>query len=194
MKKFFATGLILLSLLVITTGTVFAGSALSLIEVRNDGGGVTFVFRVTGEFSRNELKGFVQVQGGDSYPLSCVQQDETTVVCHASGKAGGQNVVVEFGGADFWTFVPERRAEVVSSWCYALYDLTEEAEDGWVQFAEHCMDREAVEGDTFVTYNPYKDEEDWTYYYLYNAPSGYRINNPGNGFYPTHDFFPKRSH
>lgn len=119
MKKIQFSLIILLALLVMTTGTAFAGSALSLIEVRNDKSGATFIFRVTGEFSRSELNsGFVQVSGGDNYPLSCAQQDATTVVCHTTKKAGG-NVVVSFGGSSFWTDVPVAPQQI----CYAVYDL-----------------------------------------------------------------------
>ncbi len=183
MKRFFVSVLVLAAMLAVTTGTAFAGSALELVEVRNSDGGVTFIFRVTGEFSQDELNsGFVQVEGGDDFPLYCAQRDATTVVCHTSGKTGGSNVVVGFGGARFWTDVPEFSLSGVSQYCSALYDLSFSL-PGWNQFGEHCMDRPAVEGDTFVTYNPYIGSPDWTYFFLNNAPAGYG-NDPGDGYYP----------
>lgn len=109
MKKVLFTGLLLLSMLVATTHAVFAGVAIELISVTNNGGGPTFTFHVNGPFSPSELKGSVHVNGGDGFGLHCQQQDETTVVCHASKKIGGQSVSVTFGGATFWVDVPEQR-------------------------------------------------------------------------------------
>ena len=89
MKRIFVSALILAALLAVTTGTAFAGSALELVQVRNDEGGVRFIFRVTGEFSQDELNsGFVQVEGGDDFPLYCAQKDATTVVCQTSKRPG----------------------------------------------------------------------------------------------------------
>jgi hypothetical protein len=83
----------------------------ALIQVRNDpGGSVTFVFRVEGQLPKSQLHGAVHVNGEDAnFPLSCVQKDDTTVQCTTSRNAGGKNVVVTFGGASFWTDVPETR-------------------------------------------------------------------------------------
>ena len=109
MKKYFLSIFVLLSLLATTTGTAFAGTALSLIEVRNDDGVPTFVFRVNGSFTNGELhnQGYVLVSEGEEYDLHCAVQDETTVVCHTSKKVSGHRVMVHFGGSDFWTTVPE---------------------------------------------------------------------------------------
>ena len=109
MKRFFFSTLVLLSMLTLTTGAAYAGTALSLIEVRNDDGTPTFVFRVNGSFTNGELhnQGYVLVSGGDEYDLHCAVQDETTVVCHTSKKVAGHRVMVHFGGSDFWTIVPE---------------------------------------------------------------------------------------
>jgi hypothetical protein len=85
----------------------------ALIQVRNDpGGSVTFVFRVEGQLPKSQLHGAVHVNGEDAnFPLSCSQKDEHTVQCTTSRNAGGKNVVVTFGGASFWTYVPEARPE-----------------------------------------------------------------------------------
>jgi hypothetical protein len=86
-------------------------SSTALIEVRNDpGGSVTFIFRVEGQLPKSQLKGTVHANGMNAiFPLSCVQKDQHTVHCTASRNAGGKNVVVTFGGASFWTDVPETR-------------------------------------------------------------------------------------
>jgi hypothetical protein len=57
MRKVLFTGLVLLTLLALVTGTVsaapHAGGLITLVEVRNDNGGnVIFVFRVSGEFAK----------------------------------------------------------------------------------------------------------------------------------------------
>ncbi len=182
MKKLYSTIFVLLTLLALTTGTVFAGSVVGM-SVTNGGGGPTFTFTVTGEFSPSELKdGFVQM-GDETFPLDCVQRDATTIVCHASKKADG-NVLVGFGGARFWTEMPEPQGPATKENCYTLFDLVH-GQQGWQPFGEYCMDREAVVGDTYVTYNPYVNQADWTYFYLLSAPDpGIYGNNPGNGFYP----------
>lgn len=111
MKRFLFSSLVVAALLALTVSTVFAGTALSLIQVRNDDGVPTFVFRVNGSFTNGELhnQGYVLVSGDGQYDLHCAVQDETTVVCHTSKKAAGQRVMVHFGGSDFWTVVPEER-------------------------------------------------------------------------------------
>ena len=187
MKRFFFSVLVSLTLLALTTGTVFAGSAVELVSVSNDGGGPTFVFRVSSEFSESELHGFVQVEGGDSFPLSCVKTDETTVVCHASKKVGGQNVVVGFGGARFWQHVPEPHSGAsgggTSQYCYGVYDLYEEEDREWFQYGETCMDSPAVVGDTYVMDNPWIGIPDWVYHFWEDTPNT-DYGDPGEGFYP----------
>lgn len=146
MKKFFVTALILFSLLVVTTGTAFAGSALELVQVRLDGGVPTFIFRVTGEFSISELEGgFVQVDGGEAFPLYCTQTAADTVVCHSSKKANGQDVVVGFGGAKFWTDLPE--AEIAKQYCYSAWDWYDFTNFEWTDFGPICQDEPAQAGE-----------------------------------------------
>lgn len=114
MKRFFFTSLVMVALLALTVSTGFAGTALSLILVRNDDGVPTFVFRVNGAFTNGELnnQGYVLVSGNEQYDLHCAVQDETTVVCHTSKKAVGQRVMIHFGGSDFWTVVPVEKPAV----------------------------------------------------------------------------------
>jgi hypothetical protein len=140
MKRIFSTILIVLALLALSTGTVFAGSAMELLEVRNDGAGPTFIFRVIGEFSRSELEsGFVHVNGGDDLPLYCAQTDATTVVCHTPKKAGGKDVVVGFGNARFWVFVPETRR----NYCYSVWDWWDFTNYQWTNFGPICQEEPA---------------------------------------------------
>ncbi len=106
MKRFSTVALVLLTLLALTTGTVFAGTATSL-SLRNDNGVPTFVFTVNGSFTKSELgDGYVQVSGGGTYKLSCNQTSDTTVICHSSKELTGLDVMVYFGGTKFWVSLP----------------------------------------------------------------------------------------
>lgn len=118
MKKVVLAFMLVISLLVANTSVVWAGAAIELISVTNNGGGPAFTFRVSGEFSPKDLKGNGHISGGDDFMLHCAQQDETTVICHAPGKAGGQSVSVTFGGATFWADVPEQRIVQNPQTCY----------------------------------------------------------------------------
>ena len=187
MKRFFFSVLVSLTLLALTTGTVFAGSAVELVSVSNDGGGPTFVFRVSGEFSKGELHGFAQVEGGDSFPLSCVKTDETTVVCHASKKVGGQNVVVGFGGARFWHRVPEPHngGGGTSQYCHPVYDWDYDTKSFWALQGTNCQDSEAQFGD-FI-YNFYAPDWDEYYDYEYRPGDVCGWADPGAAYYPDWD-------
>ena len=198
MKKSLFTLLLLLTLLATTAGSAFAGSVVELVGVNNNRSGPSFTFRVSGEFSQSELEsGFVKVEGGDSYQLHCAQQDETTVVCHVSKKAGGQNVVVSFGGSKFWTVVPE---EKVRQYCYNVYEpLTKEEYDAgywqWMNRGVHCQDEPAVNGNDYYGSSPAFPFDNW---YIFSedgiddfpcGPSGscggydHNWSNPGEGYY-----------
>lgn len=179
MKKILFTGLVLLSLLAMSTGAALAaGASVSLVEVRNDsGGGVIFVFKVSGEFSKSELNnGYVQVQGGDNYGLYCNQVDESTVQCSTSKKTGDQNVAVNFGGSTFWIFVPPARSSgVQSQYCYGVYDVyyysDEEPGLYWKMFDTYCQNEPASYGDSLENYyNPDFDEY-YSYVFLPESPS-----------------------
>lgn len=181
MKKIFSTFFVLVALLAMTTGAAFAGSALELVEVRNDEGVPTFVFRVTGEFSKEELEsGFVKV-GGENFPLYCAQQDEDTVVCHTSKAAAGNDVVVGFGGASFWDRVPEQGP--AQQFCYPVYDWENAGFDfptGWALQGTNCQDTEAQFGDFINFYAP-----DYSSYYDYEYLPGDFCGwaNPGEAYY-----------
>ncbi len=191
MKKLFFTALVLTALLTVTVGTAFAGSALELIQVRNDEGVPTFVFQVTGEFSQEELQnGFVSVQGGEDFPLFCAQQDADTVVCHTSKPVAGHDIVVGFGGARFWTNVPEYVAPPTCDdgwgYWYAAYDwpgpFSPPGTTEWSYFADVCLDDLAYEGQRIVAYNP-EYASAWPYDFWGAGVDAYGWANPGEGFY-----------
>ena len=180
MKRIFATVLVLLTLLVLTTGTAFAGSALELVDVRNNAGGPTFIFRVTGEFAESELTGgVVSVEGGEDFPLYCAQTDADTVVCHTSKKIGGENVVVGFGGARFWTFMPTEIR------CYPVYDWNLTGGgigNGWANYGPYCQDGAAEDHQQIFFWTPPFGTS--TYYYFTAGVDGFLgWENEGPGFY-----------
>ena len=172
MKKMKYVGLLLslFATLVSIAAAPLAGTAIALVEVRNDaGGGIMFVFRVEGQFPRSELKGYVQVQGGDGYPVYCAQVSETQVNCSTSRKAAGQNVSITFGGATFWDRVPESRPQ----YCYNVWDwplaFGNEGEIvgavGYEVQTIHCQNSPANYGDIVEIYNPVW-EGTYTYEFL----------------------------
>lgn len=123
----------------------------ALIQVRNDpGGSVTFVFRVEGQLPKSQLHGAVHVNREDAnFPLYCVQKDDTTVQCTTSRNTGGKDVVVTFGGASFFTSVPESVVEVVpSQYCYNVYyDSNARYSSHFVRLGSHCQEAPAAYDD-----------------------------------------------
>lgn len=169
MRKIISSVVTLIALLALTTNTVFAGQALELIEVRNRDSGPTFVFSVIGEFSKEELNtGFVVVQGGDDYTLHCGQKHEDRITCHTTKKVGGHNVVIGFGNARFWTYVPEANI------CYSIWDwLIPPGAPAWTNFGSHCQDAEANPGDTIKYYNNYSNTyESVVFFEIYTPLTG----------------------
>lgn len=149
MKKILKITFVLFTLLAISVSTVFAGQAIELVEVRNGSAGPTFIFRVYGEFTRDELNdGFVHVNGGDDYTLHCGQVHGDTVTCHTTKKAGGHNVVIGFGNARFWTYVP------LATYCYSIWDWRDVPSAEWTNFGTNCGDKAQV-GDVIEYYNQY---------------------------------------
>lgn len=170
MKKIIWTILLVILFVTVNTGAAWAGSAIELISVTNNGGGPSFTFRVSGEFSPSQLKGSGHINGGDDFEMDCVQKDETTVVCHAPAKAGGQGTSVTFGGSTFWTNVPEQRIASgggSTQYCYGVWanklavdvkitsyysngnpesiDYTPPWTNyGWQDYGPHCQDEPGV--------------------------------------------------
>ena len=197
MKKLLFTALMLTALLAATVGTAFAGSALELVGVSHNSGGISFTFRVNGEFSQSELQsGFVQVQGGDDFPLYCSQTAADEVVCHTSKKVAGHDIVVGFGGARFWTDVPEEWAPPATcgegyGYWYPAYDVagpfSPPGTTEWSYFGDACTDNPATEAQRIRLYNP---EWQGTFTYEYwgdglDPVAGFAAGwtNQGEGFY-----------
>jgi hypothetical protein len=161
MKKSLFTFITVLSLLILTTGTVFAAPLadgyLLLREVRNDaGGGVIFIFDVVGEFSKSDFKGSFLTFGDSKVPLDC-KVESSTLYCTTSRVTAGQYVTLNIGGFIFWARVPDRSGEGSTSsdgYCYPVLDLVEEGEgEAWEQFDTHCQDTPANYGDTLIYFS-----------------------------------------
>jgi hypothetical protein len=169
MKKALTTTFLVLTLLTISVTPVFAGSALELIEVRNDSGAPVFVFLVAGEFTKQELNtGFIHVSGGDDYILHCGQKSETTVTCYTTKKAAGHNVMIIFGNARFWTYAP------LPANCYSIWDwLIPPDAPAWMDFGLHCQGQEANPGDEINYYNQYSGTYETVMFFdIYTPLSG----------------------
>lgn len=164
-----------------------AASAIALVEVRNDtGGNVIFVFSVEGHFSKSQLKGFIQVQGMDAnFKMSCNQVDDSKVQCTTSKKAGGNNVIVTFGGATFWAYVPA----VSTTYCYPQWDWDSRTDTSWRYDGQVCQDVPAVDGDV-INNSLWNGETYYDYEYFStgvdNAYCGWA--NAGSGYYYKDDY------
>lgn len=159
MKKALFTLVTLISLLVFTTGAVFAAPLadgyLELREVRNDAkGGVIFVFDVVGEFSKADFKGSFLTFGDNRFPVDC-NLGGSVLQCTTTRVTAGQYVTLNIGGFIFWTRVPERGGEgSTTEYCYPVLDLVGEGEDeAWEQFDTHCQDTPANYGDTLIYFS-----------------------------------------
>ncbi|KXK15955.1 MAG: hypothetical protein UZ14_CFX002000128 [Chloroflexi bacterium OLB14] len=188
MRKILHSVVIVLTLLALSTSTAFAGQALELIDVRNDGAGPTFIFRVVGDFTKNELNtGFVQVQNGDPYTLHCGEKHDNLVTCHTTKKVGGHNVVIGFGNARFWTYVP------LSSVCYSVWDwLIPPSANAWTNFGVSCPEQEPNVGDAIQYYNQYSGSyETVNFFEVYTplsgtcAMTGYPPTNEAGYYFPN---------
>lgn len=161
-----------------------AGGTATLIGAGYvEGKGVVFTFHVEGKFSKSDLKGRVHVDGGGDYDLDCVKADGETVRCTAQRAVAGHNVVVTWGGAVFWTFVPEVPYD--PEYCYAIYDwnLDVPATD-WVNAGTYCQDNPAAYGDLIVWFNPAWGAE-FIYEFLPESPNQdwCPYNQTGDAFY-----------
>lgn len=93
-------------------------TSVTLVGVSNGGGGPMFTFHVNGPVNLNN--GVVHSVEGEyqgDFPLFCKQEDENTVICHATKKLSGDWVTVEFGGSKFWVQVPEKGEPVIVAEC-----------------------------------------------------------------------------
>lgn len=159
MKKLLFTMIAVMSLLVMTTGSVLAKSGyLILRETRNDAdGGVIFIFEVVGEFGKKELQNGYVYTDKDKYPTQC-NLDGNILSCTTSRATAGKYVTIYLNGFVFWTRVPESRGSSggssVPGYCYPVYDLEEEvASTIWVESDSHCQDVPANYGDSIMHFS-----------------------------------------
>jgi hypothetical protein len=186
-RKVLFTFLVLCFMLVTTAGDALAANGLlTLVEVRNDPlGGVIFVFEVSGEFGRHELRnGTVHVQGADGdYGIHCNRVSEDTLQCTTTQKVAAKYVWLNLAGFIFWTYVPEKPAPVLpqgpSQYCYIVYSLEWDQQENtyWKEVDVHCQDVPAQEGDTI-------EYENSPYEFFYNSPSCFNTKPaPGEGYF-----------
>ncbi len=161
---------------------------VTLIGVTNSGGGPMFTFRVDGPVSLNGIVHSVEGEYKGDFPLSCKQENETTVICHATKKISGSWVTVEFGGTRSWVQIPEKPEPTATpSYCYGYYELISGSNPlplssgpmaswSWREVANICQDTPAADGDK-ETYNgdPYEFIQDGL-----NDSHNY---NPGPAYY-----------
>lgn len=183
MKKYLFTVLAVMSMLVMRVGSAAAASAsITLINVEHSYKGPVFTFRVSGKFSKAELKGSLHVENGADYTLYCTQVDETTVKCTTSDKVSGVNVVVTWGGSTYWASVPEAPPQ----YCYSIYDWSPPPPPfvGWVNYGAHCQHSPATYGDIFTWYNP-GWEDTYDYIFLPESPTAEWCSfyQAGDGYY-----------
>jgi len=169
MKKVLFVALVIISMFASIAAAPMPVS-VTLVGVSNGGGGPMFTFRVDGPVS---LKGIVHSVDGEyrgDFPISCVQKDATTVVCHAPRKLSGSNVTIEFGGTRSWVQIPESQAPAKPSYCYGYYELAPGPIPpaigpltawSWSEVTNICQDTPAADGD-METYDgaPYEFIED----------------------------------
>ena len=164
--------LVVLSLMVALVGIAAAPTAagavslVSVVYVPHKG--PVFTFEVRGTFSRSNLKGTLNVQGGGAYVLSCTQVNKSTVKCSGPQKVSAVDASVTFGGATFWTYVPGmppvaagsvETEPVETEYCYNIYDY--DMGFVWHSYGNHCQDGPAEYNDVITYYNPvWKNEYD----------------------------------
>ena len=151
MKKYLLTVLVVFSMLVMLVGTAaaapLAAGTATLVGVEYvPGKGPVFTFSVSGKFSKADLKGSLQVEGGASFNLHCTKVDDSTVKCTASKKVAGENVVLSWGGGTFWAHVPG-----APEFCYSIWDWWDFTGNEWTDFGPNCQPMRANAGDT-ITY------------------------------------------
>lgn len=176
MKKLLFANLTVIFLLVMTTGAALAapeaeGTAISVLEVRQD----AILFSVSGHFTQEELNGGSLQFGGEIYELHCAQVDDVTVHCTMPLKALGENLIINFGGSNFWVKAPQ------ANFCSPVYDYELGNETSWINIGQHCDDHPAQVGDTIEFYNSFGWNE-W-YDYDFMDPSTLPCVDFGAGYY-----------
>lgn len=81
-------------------------NSLTLDGVTANSGGVVLHFTFDGNLSKSQMKGSVQTESGDTYPLSCWKLDDHSLRCTTSKKVAGQDITVFLAGYVFYSSVP----------------------------------------------------------------------------------------
>lgn len=150
MKKYLLTTLVVLAMLAMFAGPAAAAGNVTLVSVAYvPGKGPVFTFEVSGDYSKADLIGALQVNGGGNFKLYCQQLDKDTVTCTVSKKAAGHDVTVSFGGQMFWTKVPGAKTKI--QYCYSIWDWWDFTNSEWTDFGPYCQDEPAQAGD-WITY------------------------------------------
>jgi hypothetical protein len=152
MKKHLFTLLLVVSMLATFVGTAAAaplasGTAELVGVVYVPGKGPVYTFQVSGNFSKEELTGWMHVDGEGDYALHCWQEDAVTVKCSSDKVVSNVKVVLSWGGSKFWTTAP-----VAKYYCYGVWDY--DKSNTWKNYGENCQEKPAQYGDVISWYNP----------------------------------------
>ena len=160
---------LLVGLVSVAAAPMAAGTATLIGAGYVEGKGVVFTFHIDGKYSKSDLNGRVHVDGGGDFGLDCVQVDDETVKCTAPKAVAGNDVVVTWGGATFWTNVPEiPDPQSQSQYCYGVYDWDAEPTTDWVNYGTVCQDVPAEYLDLIIWDNPVWGT--WPYVFLPESP------------------------
>jgi hypothetical protein len=166
MKKQLLIVLVLLSLVTALVGVAAApmrGGTATLLGVGFVRGRVVFTFKVTGDYSAEDLVGRMVVDG-QSYKLQCRKVNFETVKCTSTQKAQNNEEILYWGGAAYTAEVHDASD---ASFCYGVFDWNPEG--GWKDYGPHCQDGPAQYEDSLLWDNP-----DWgttTYWFEPYGPA-----------------------
>jgi hypothetical protein len=155
MEKRLLIVLVLLSLLTALIGVAanpMDGGTATLLGVDFVKGKVVFTFKVTGDYTAEDLEGTMVVDG-KSYNLSCRKVSHDIVKCKSTKKAANNEVALYWGGAAYTAEVHDFSGP---SYCYGVWDW--DGDDVWQNYGPHCQDTPAQYGDWITYYNPDWDQ------------------------------------
>lgn len=155
MKK--AMFLILVLVLALSSIAAVPNHGVVLISVTNNAGGPMFTFRVDGTGSLKAIVHSIVGEYKGDYPITCKQEDETTVTCHAPKKLSGSWVTIEFRDTKNWVLIPDEKV-AGTEYCYDVFSVpflappqqgSPEIHNAqpWVKVDTYCQNTAAVEGD-----------------------------------------------
>jgi len=146
MEKRLLIVLVLLSLLVALVGVAaapMAGGTATLLGVGFTHGRVVFTFKVTGDYSAEDLEGLMVVDG-QSYNLNCRKVNFEIVKCTAPKKAENHTVNLYWGGTAYTAEVHDASGP---EYCYGVWDYWDFTDNAWTNFGPQCQEAPAQVGD-----------------------------------------------